>query len=262
MLRSLRTAALGMSAQQTGVDNIAHNLANANTTGYKRSNVVFQDLLYQTVQAQGQAENQSATRPASLQIGHGASPIATMRNFTQGSLEQTGNRLDIAINGDGFLQVRMPDGKVAYARDGALNVSADGTLITQTGLSIEPDLTIPPDATDIHISQDGLVAVRLENESELIDIGQLELARFSNPAGLKAMGGNLYQQTDSSGEPLIGTPGQDGLGVVRQGYLEVSNVDVVTEMVNLISSQRAYEINSKMVTTSEEMLQIANNLKR
>ncbi len=262
MLRALRTAALGMSAQQTGVDNIAHNLANANTTGYKRSNVIFQDLLYQTVQAQGQAENQTALKPASLQIGHGAAPVATMRNFTQGSLEQTGNRLDIAIMGEGFFQVRMPDGTVAFARDGSFSVSAEGTLITQTGLAIEPDLTIPPEAIDIHISQDGLVGVRLDNEPDIVHIGQIELARFSNAAGLKALGGNLYQQTESSGEPTIGTPGQDNLGVVRQGYLEVSNVDVVQEMVNLISAQRAYEINSKMVTTSEEMLQIANNLKR
>ncbi len=251
-----------MSAQQTGVDNIAHNLANANTTAYKRSNVVFQDLLYQTIQAQGQAENQTGARPATLQIGHGAAPVATMRNFTQGGLEQTGNRLDVAINGDGFLQVRMPDGNVAYARDGALSISAEGTLITQTGLSIEPDLAIPPEATDVHISQDGLVAVRIENEAELIEIGQLELARFTNPAGLHAIGGNLFQQTEASGDPTIGTPGQDGLGFVRQGYLEVSNVDVVQEMVNLITAQRAYEINSKMVTTSEDMLQIANNLKR
>lgn len=251
-----------MSAQQTGVDNIAHNLANANTTAYKRQNVVFQDLLYQTVQAQGQAESQGATQPATLQIGHGAAPVATMRNFTQGSLEQTGNKLDVAINGDGFFQVRMPDGQVSFARDGALNVSADGMLITQTGLPVEPDISIPPDATEVHISQDGIVSVRVANESDYIDIGQFELARFVNPAGLKAVGGNLYQQTESSGEPLIGTPGQDGLGVVRQGYLEVSNVDVVSEMVNLISAQRAYEINSKMVTTSEEMLQIANNIKR
>lgn len=251
-----------MSAQQTGVDNIAHNLANANTTAYKRSNVIFQDLLYQTVQAQGQGEAQSAARPASLQIGHGAAPIATMRNFSQGSLEQTGNRLDVAINGDGFLQVRLPDGSVAYTRDGALTVSAEGNLVSQTGLALEPDLTIPPEATDIHISQDGLLAVRLEGEPDLVEIGQIELARFTNPAGMSALGGNLYKQTETSGEPTIGTPGQDGLGVLRQGYIEVSNVDVVQEMVSLISAQRAYEINSKMVTTSEEMLQIANNLKR
>ena len=251
-----------MSAQQTGVDNIAHNLANANTTAYKRSNVIFQDLLYQTVQAQGQAEAQSAARPATLQIGHGAAPVATMRNFTQGSLEQTGNRLDLAISGDGFLQVRLPDGSIAYTRDGALTISAEGNLISQTGLALEPDLTVPPEATDIHISQDGLLAVRLEGEPDLVEIGQIELARFTNPAGMNAIGGNLYKQTESSGEPTIGTPGQEGLGVVRQGYIEVSNVDVVQEMVSLISAQRAYEINSKMVTTSEEMLQIANNLKR
>lgn len=251
-----------MSAQQTGVDNIAHNLANANTTGYKRSNVVFQDLLYQTVQAQGQAENQAVARPATLQIGHGAAPVATMRNFTQGGLEQTGNRLDVAVNGDGFFQVLMPDGNIAYSRDGAFSISADGAMITQTGLTIEPDLAIPPEATDIHISQDGIVSVRLENEPELLEIGQLELARFTNPTGMHALGGNLYQQTEASGEPTIGTPGQDGLGVVRQGYLEASNVDVVQEMVNLITAQRAYEINSKMITTSEDMLQIANNLKR
>lgn len=262
MLRALRTAALGMSAQQTGVDNIAHNLANANTTAYKRSSVIFQDLLYQTVQAQGQAEAQTAARPASLQIGHGAAPVATMRNFTQGGLEQTGNTFDLAINGEGFLQVRLPDGQVAYTRDGALTISADGNLVSQTGLPLEPDLTIPPDASNIHISQDGLLAVRLDGDPNLVEIGQIELARFMNPAGLIAMGGNLYQQTDASGEPTIGTPGQDGIGVLRQGYIEVSNVDVVQEMVGLISAQRAYEINSKMVTTSEEMLQIANNLKR
>ena len=200
-----------MSAQQTGVDNIAHNLANANTTAYKRSNVIFQDLLYQTVQAQGQAEAQTAARPATLQIGHGAAPVATMRNFTQGSLEQTGNRLDIAINGDGFLQVRLPDGSIAYTRDGALTISADGNLISQTGLPVEPDLTIPPEATDIHISQDGLLAVRMEGEPDLVEIGQIELARFTNPAGMNALGGNLYKQTEASGEPTLGTPGQDGL---------------------------------------------------
>lgn len=251
-----------MSAQQTGVDNIANNLANANTTGYKRSNVIFQDLLYQTVQAQGQGEATGAARPATLQIGHGAAPVATMRNFTQGGFEQTGNAFDLAISGDGFFQVRMPDGSVAYSRDGALTISGEGYLITQTGLPIEPDISIPPDATDVHVSQDGIVQARFNGKGDLIDIGQLELARFSNPAGLMAEGGNLYSATDASGEPTIATPGQEGLGSVRQGFLEVSNVDVVQEMVNLISAQRAYEINSKMVTTSEEMLQVANNVKR
>ncbi|MEX0599893.1 MAG: flagellar basal-body rod protein FlgG [Rhodothermales bacterium] len=262
MLRALRTAALGMKAQQTGVDNIAHNLANANTTGYKRSNVIFQDLLYQNVQAHGQAEGEGGPAPATLQIGHGAAPVATMRNFTQGGLEQTGNSFDLAINGDGFFQVRMPDGTVSYSRDGSLTISDDGYLMTQTGLQLEPDVSIPMDATEVHISQDGVVKVRFNGEADHTEIGQIELARFSNPSGLMAEGGNLYSATQASGEPAIATPGRDGLGVIRQGYLEVSNVEVVQEMVNLITAQRAYEINSKMVTTSEEMLQVANNVKR
>jgi len=262
MLRALHTAALGMSAQQTGVDNIANNLANANTTGYKRSAIVFHDLLYQHIQAPGQGEGAGTAPPSSLQLGHGATAIATVRNFTQGSLQETGNTLDLSINGDGFFQVRRPDGTVAFTRDGTFTLSAEGMVVTQTGLPLEPDLNIPPDATEIHISQDGIVSVRLQGDAEPVEIGQIELSRFSNPAGLKSIGSNLYEQTESSGEPTIGTPGQDGLGLIRQGYLEASNVDVVQEMVNLITAQRAYEINSKMVTTSEDMLQVANNLKR
>ncbi len=262
MLRALHTAALGMSAQQTGVDNIANNLANANTTGYKRSAIVFHDLLYQHIQAPGQGEGAGTAPPSSLQLGHGATAIATVRNFTQGSLQETGNTLDLSINGDGFFQVRRPDGTIAFTRDGTFTLSAEGMIVTQTGLPLEPDLNIPPDATEIHISQDGIVSVRLQGDAEPVEIGQIELSRFSNPAGLKSIGSNLYEQTESSGEPTIGTPGQDGLGLIRQGYLEASNVDVVQEMVNLITAQRAYEINSKMVTTSEDMLQVANNLKR
>ena len=262
MLRALHTAALGMSAQQNNVDNTANNLANTNTTGFKRSSIVFQDLLYQTVQVAGAAESQGATPPASLQMGHGAAAVATVRNFTQGSFVETGNALDLAISGEGFLQVRRPDGTLAYTRDGALTASADGQIVTQTGLLIEPEISVPQDAVEIHVSQDGVVKARLQGQPDMVELGQLELARFFNAAGLRALGGNLYEQTESSGEPTLATPGQDGLGSVRQGYLESSNVDVVQEMVNLISAQRAYEINSKMVTTSEEMLQIANNLKR
>lgn len=261
MIRALRTAALGMSAQQSGVDNIANNLANANTTGFKRSTIVFQDLLYQTVQAPGMAETQGGA-PASLQMGHGAAAIATVRTFTQGGLTETGNALDIAINGDGFLQVRRPDGTIAYTRDGTLTLSADGQLITQTGLPIEPDISVPPEAVEIHISQDGIVSARMQGEADSFELGQIELARFANPAGLTALGGNLFEQTEASGEPTIDTPGEEGLGVIRQGFLEAANVDVVKEMVNLITAQRAYEINSKMVNTSDDMLQIANNLKR
>ena len=261
MIRALRTAALGMSAQQSGVDNIANNLANANTTGYKRSTIVFQDLLYQNVQAPGQAEAQGVP-PASLHMGHGAAAIATVRSFSQGGMTETGNPLDLAINGDGFLQVQRPDGTVAYTRDGTLTISADGLLITQTGLAIEPDISIPPDAIEVHVSQDGVVSARMQGDSEAFELGQLELARFANPAGLSPLGGNLYEASEASGEPTIGTPGEDGIGMLRQGFLEAANVDVVKEMVNLITAQRAYEINSKMVNTSDDMLQIANNLKR
>lgn len=250
-----------MSAQQAGVDNIANNLANANTTGYKRSTIVFQDLLYQTVQAPGMAEDEGV-RSATLQMGHGAAAVATVRTFSQGGLTETGNALDVAINGDGFFQIQRPDGTIAYTRDGTFTLSPEGEIITQNGLRLEPDLTIPPETVEIQISQDGIVTARLQGEADLLELGQLELARFANPAGLNPLGGNLYEATEASGEPTIGTPGQDGLGMVRQGFLEAANVDVVKEMVNLITAQRAYEINSKMVNTSDDMLQIANNLKR
>ena len=261
MLRALRTAALGMSAQQNSVDNTANNLANANTTGYKRSTVVFQDLLYQNVRASGEEAGGGAA-PASMQMGHGAAAVATMRNFGQGSMTETGNSLDMAINGDGFFQVRRPDGSIAFTRDGTFTLSADGELVTQNGLLVEPDVIIPPEAVEVNVSQDGIVMARLQGEPDPIELGQVELARFANPAGLRGLGGNLYEPTDASGEPTIGIPGTDGLGMISQGYLEAANVDVVQEMVNLISAQRAYELNSKMVTTSEEMLQIANNVKR
>lgn len=249
-----------MSAQQTGVDNIANNLANANTNGYKRSTVVFHDLLYQNARAQG--EEGAGARPSSLQLGHGAMAVSTVRAFQQGSLQETGNPLDLALNGDGFLQVRRPDGTVAYTRDGALSLDADGRVVTQTGLALEPDLDIPPEATEIMISSDGVVMARLQGEPEPFEVGQLELALFTNPAGLRSLGGNLYEQTEQSGEPILGEPGRDGLGSILQGYLEAANVDVVQEMVGLISAQRAYELNSKMVQTAEEMLQVANNVKR
>ena len=261
MLRALRTAALGMSAQQNSVDNTANNLANANTTGYKRSTVVFQDLLYQNVRAGGE-EAAGGAAPASMQMGHGAAAVATMRNFGQGSMTETGNSLDLAINGDGFFQVRRPDGSIAFTRDGTFTLSDDGELVTQNGLLVEPDVIIPPEAVEVNVSQDGIVMARLQGEPDPIELGQVELARFANPAGLRGLGGNLYEPTDASGEPTIGIPGTDGLGMISQGYLEAANVDVVQEMVNLISAQRAYELNSKMVTTSEEMLQIANNVKR
>lgn len=262
MPRSLHTAALGMSAQQTSVDNIANNLANANTTGYKRSRVVFQDLLYQSVQAGGEGESGSGAPPASLQVGHGATPIATVRNFTQGSFTETGNALDLAINGEGFFQVRRPDGSVAYTRDGTFTLSPEGTLVTQTGLPVEPSISVPPEAVEVNVNQEGIVSARLQGEAEPIEIGQIELARFPNAAGLRPEGGNVFAQTETSGEPFIAAPGRNGVGTVRQGFLEEGNVKVVQEMASLIQAQRAYEINSKMMTTSEDMMQIANNVKR
>ena len=262
MLRALRTGALGMHAQQQGVDNIANNLANANTTGYKRTTIVFQDLLYQTVPAPGEGQTPDTAAPAMLQMGHGATPVATVRNFLQGGLSSTQNPLDIAINGDGFLQVARPDGTIAYTRDGTLTQSADGTLVTQSGMPVEPEITIPPDATEIEISQDGVVRARIPGEPIPIELGQLELARFINSAGLQSIGGNLYVESIASGEPIISTPGEDGLGAIRQGFVENSNVEVVQEMVNLITAQRAYEVNSKVVTTSDQMLALANQIKR
>ncbi|MFB6271527.1 MAG: flagellar basal-body rod protein FlgG [Salinibacter sp.] len=259
--RSLQTAALGMKAQQTKVNNIANNLANANTTGFKRSRVVFKDLLYQNVQAGGGGEGTGA-EPAELQMGHGATAVATVRNFSQGGFTETGNALHMAINGDGFFQVRRSDGSIAYTRDGTFTLSSEGNIVTQTGLQVQPNINVPPDAVEIDVNKKGVVSARLQGESEMIELGQLELARFSNTAGLRPVGGNLYEQTEASGEPFLGAPGRNGMGNVRQGFLEKGNVEVVKEMTSLIQAQRTYELNSKMVKTSDNMMQTANNVKR
>jgi len=259
--RSLQTAALGMNAQQTKVDNIANNLANANTTGFKRSRAVFQDLLYQNVQADG-AGGDNGAEPAELQMGHGATTVATVRNFSQGSFAETGNALNLAINGDGFFQVRRPDGSLAFTRDGTFTLSSEGNIVTQTGQKVEPNINVPPDAVEIDINKEGVVSARLQGEAEMMELGQLELARFSNSNGLRAVGGNLYEQTEASGEPFLGAPGRNGMGSVRQGFLEKGNVEVVKEMTSLIQAQRTYELNSKMVKTSDNMMQTANNVKR
>lgn len=259
--RSLQTAALGMKAQQTKVNNIANNLANANTTGFKRSRAVFQDLLYQNVQADGAGED-SGAEPAELQIGHGVTTVATVRNFSQGSFAETGNALNLAINGDGFFQVRQPDGSLAFTRDGTFTLSSDGNIVTQTGQQVVPSINVPPDAVEVDINKEGVVSARIQGESQMIELGQLELARFSNANGLRAVGGNMYEQTEASGEPFLGAPGRNGMGSVRQGFLEKGNVEVVKEMTTLIQAQRTYELNSKMVKTSDNMMQTANNVKR
>lgn len=262
MLRSLRTAALGMSAQQLNVDNIANNLANVSTTGFKKNAVEFQDLLYETIQFGAVNKRDEQEKPSEIQVGLGNKPISTYRSFSQGAIEQTGNSLDIAIEGKGFLQISKADGSYAYTRDGTLRVNSSGNLVNASGLRIFPEISIPETASAVKISQDGVISVILDGQSEPEEVGQIELANFMNPAGLRAIGGNLYEQTEASGEPIFGLPGEEGFGRVIQGYLEKSNVDVVQEMVNLIVAQRAYEINSKVVKTSEEILSMTNDLKR
>ena len=262
MSRALYTAATGMIAQQMNVDNIANNLANVNTTGYKKSKLEFQDLLYQQLRLAGATQAEGAQVPVELQIGYGTRPVATQRIFSQGTLTPTNNPLDISIDGDGFLQVTLPDGTVSYTRDGALKLSSEGTIVTSDGYALEPQITIPQDATAINIASNGEFGVLLPGSAAVQGVGQLELARFINPAGLKSIGRNLFLQTQASGMPVSGQPDDGGFGKLSQGFLELSNVEVVDEMVSMIVAQRAYEINARAIQTSEEMLSNANNLKR
>ncbi|NOX90052.1 MAG: flagellar basal-body rod protein FlgG [Calditrichaeota bacterium] len=262
MLRALKTAALGMTAQQLNVDVIANNLANVNTTGFKKSNIEFQDLLYETIQLGDRDGRKGYENPVKLQIGLGSRPISTFRSFSRGDVVQTGNTLDMAINGRGFFQVELNDGNYAYTRDGSFKVNSEGYLVTSSGLKVYPEIALPENVNSIKISENGIVSVIIEGESEPQEIGQIELATFMNPAGLFARGGNLFSVTEASGEPIYGLPGEQGFGGVMQGYLEKSNVDVAQEMINLIVAQRAYEINSKTVKTADELLALINNLKR
>ena len=262
MIKGMRTAASGMAAQQMNIDNIANNLANVNTTGFKRTKVEFQDVLYQNYRKAGTASAIGATVPTNLAIGYGVKPVSTNRQFSVGDFSQTGNPLDLAVSGNGFFQIDMPDGTTAYTRDGSFKLSPEGELVTSDGFRLVPDITIPEDATGVAISIDGSISVQIAGATEPQEVGNIELARFVNPAGLSAVGHNLYIETPASGEPILGTPTQDGLGKIEQGYLELSNVRVVDEMVNMIVAQRSYEINSKVIQTGDEMTQIANNLKR
>ncbi|MFH1851439.1 MAG: flagellar basal-body rod protein FlgG [Candidatus Neomarinimicrobiota bacterium] len=262
MLRSLRTAALGMAAQQLNIDTIANNLANVNTSGFKKSNIEFQDLLYETIQSGAGESANGNEKPAEIQIGLGNRPVSTYKSFSQGNITETGNPLDIAINGMGFLQVSQPDGGYAYTRDGALRINSNGNLVTPAGLLISPEITLPEGITSINVSQEGTLSVLISGDTMPQEVGQLELASFMNPAGLRSIGGNLYIETESSGPAATGTPGEEGFGAVVQGYLEKSNVDVVQEMINLIVAQRSYEINSKAVKTADELMAMINQLKR
>ncbi|MFZ5434398.1 MAG: flagellar basal-body rod protein FlgG [Calditrichota bacterium] len=261
MIKSLYTAASGMHAQQMNLDNIANNIANANTTGFKRTRVEFQDLVYETLRGTSATE-QGTTVPAELQIGGGTKSVATVKNFESGSPQETGNPLDLMINGDGFFQVLMPDGTLAYTRDGSWKISADGQVVNANGLTMEPPLTIPQDATAIMVNTDGRVLIQTQASTEPTEIGRIELARFINPAGLTNLGDNLYKQTVASGDPIVAQAGLDGMGTINQGYLEASNVKIVNEMIAMITAQRSYELNSKSVKTADDMIGIATNLKR
>ncbi len=260
MVRSLYSSASGMEAQQANLDVIANNLANVNTTGFKRSKIEFQDLLYETTRAPGAEQGAGTQLPTGLQIGHGSRVVATSKVFTEGELTQTGEQLDLAINGDGFFQVQMPDGTLAYTRDGALKRSSTGQVTTSDGLPLQGGFQpIPAGTTSITISSSGEVTTTSASGTSNF---QVQLVRFTNPAGLNSIGGNLYTESLASGTPETGTPNEAGFGALQQGYLEMSNVKVVQEMVNMIVAQRAYEVNSKSVQSADEMMQESNNLRR
>lgn len=262
MIRSLYTAATGMKANQTFVDNISHNLANVNTLGFKKGKIEFEDLIYQTLQEPGGETRDGVRAPVGIQIGLGTRVVATNRIFLQGNLEQTGNQTDVAIEGEGFFQVRLPSGEVAYTRSGAFKITSDGYLATSQGYLLEPNIVVPEESKNMTIDPEGRVAVTLRDAELPEEIGQIELARFVNPSGMLALGGNLFTQTEASGSPIIANPGQENLGLLRNQFLEASNVQMVEEMVSMIIAQRAYEISSKAITTSDDMLQTAAGLKR
>jgi flagellar basal-body rod protein FlgG len=257
---ALRAAASGMIAQQTRQEVIANNLANVNTTGYKRSRANFEDLLYQTVRGPQVIGGPAANTLPAVQLGRGVRLSGIQKNHTQGSIETTNNKLDVAIEGNGFFQVQLPNGQVAYTRDGNFNLSDQGEIVTKQGYALLPTVRVPNDATEISIGPSGIVSVQRNNVPE--ELGRIELARFANPAGLFAQGENLYTATPASGEPLTGFPQDESMGRLMQGALEMSNVEVVTEMVDMITTMRAYELTSKAIKSSDDMLQIANGLVR
>ena len=255
MMRSLWIAKTGMEAQQTQLDNISHNLANVATNGYKRSHAVFEDLIYQNMRQAGANSTEQTTLPTGLQVGLGVRPVATARIYTQGNLQQTSNNLDLAIKGDGFFQIQMPDGTTNYTRDGSFQLNANGQMVTSNGYTVLPGITIPANAQTLTIGNDGTVSVTLPGQAAAQTVGQIQLANFVNPAGLDPKGQNLFAETASSGTPNTGAPSNNGMGALQQGFVETSNVNVVEELVQMIQTQRAYELNSKAVQTSDQMLQ-------
>ncbi|MEO8166049.1 MAG: flagellar basal-body rod protein FlgG [Betaproteobacteria bacterium] len=254
MIRSLWIAKTGLEAQQTQMDVIAHNLANVSTNGYKRQRAVFEDLLYQTLRQPGAQSSQQSEVPSGLQIGTGVQPIATERIFTQGNLQQTGNSLDVAIQGNGFFQVLLPDGTNAFTRDGAFQLNSQGQLVTSSGYQVQPPITLPANVVSVTIAKDGIVSVTQAGASAATQVGQMQLATFINAGGLQSRGENLYVETAASGAPSPNAPGANGAGLLNQAYVETSNVNVAEELVNMIQTQRAYEINSKAIQSSDQML--------
>jgi flagellar basal-body rod protein FlgG len=260
MLRAFSTAATGMTAQQLVVDTIANNLANINTAGFKRAQVDFQDLMYLNLAEAGRETAAGILAPTGFEVGNGVKPASTLKVFNQGEMQNTERELDISIEGDGFLQVTLPAGGTRYTRDGSLRVNADGQLVTASGYLLEPSITIPTDARSISIGKDGTVTVFTGAASTGTNVGVITLARFPNPAGLSSQGGNLLAATPASGDAITGNAGSGGFGLIQQGFLERSNVQMVSELVNLITAQRAYEINSRAIRAGDEMLTTANRL--
>jgi flagellar basal-body rod protein FlgG len=262
MFRALYSAATGMLAQQTQIDTTSNNIANVNTIGYRKLRAEFADLMYQTTEYAGTATSATTNSPTGIQVGLGVRPTAITKIHSQGNFQETGNSLDMAITGNGFFQIELPDGTIAYSRNGAFKMNQDGQVVNSDGYKLIPEVVIPEDTTDIKIGTDGIVTIIQAGQTESQQIAQIELANFVNPAGLHGLGDNLLLNTDASGDPIIATPGLDGLGNIREGFVEMSNVQLVVELTDLITGQRAYEANSKAITTSDEMLQTVNGLKR
>ena len=262
MIRTLFSAATGMQAQQLNMDVISNNLANVNTTGFKKGRPDFQDLIYQTLQLAGMASSATTQVPTGMQVGLGVRPAAVQRLFIQGDFVKTDNSLDLAIEGQGFFQIQHPNGETLYTRSGAFKLDADGRVVNSDGWLLLPEITIPADAEQINVASDGTVSVRQAGNTAAVQVGNIELVTFANPTGLDGVGRNNFRLTDASGDAIAGTPGEDGLGQIQQGYLELSNVAVVDEMVAMIVAQRAYEANSKAIQAGDQLLQLANNLRR
>ncbi|MBN2964782.1 flagellar basal-body rod protein FlgG [Sulfurospirillum sp. T05] len=262
MIRSLYTAATGMKAQQLQIDTTSNNISNVNTIGYKKQRAEFADLFYQTMEYAGTATSATTQSPTGIEVGLGVRPTAITKIFTQGNFKETTNNLDLAITGKGFFQVQLPDGTVAFTRNGAFKLDGEGNVVNSDGYRLIPEIVVPEDATQISIGVDGTVSVLQAGDTQMNEIGQVEIANFINPAGLHSLGDNNFINTNASGDAILGVPGLNGFGQVRQGFVEMSNVQLVEEMTDLITGQRAYEANSKAIVTSDEMLQTVNQLKR